>query len=131
MAISDYLKGFREPMWTTIEVDKFWRVLHPYLDQLLNGAMPLPDSDIDFTSLDPGNEKHKQHCIQIIHQSMWKGKYSLSVANIKAIKTFFQDSAVSANNNHVSVSDLLRELKKAFEYRPMTYSVDGTHKYVA
>ena len=52
---------------------------------------------------------------------MWKGKYSLSVANIKAIKTFFQDSAVRANNNHVSVSDLLRELKKAFEYRPMTY----------
>lgn len=121
MAISDYLKGFREPMWTTIEIDKFWRVLHPYLDQLLNGAMPLPDSDIDFTSLDPGNEKHKQHCIQIIHQSMWKGKYSLSVANIKAIKTFFQDSAVRANNNHVSVSDLLCELKKAFEYRPMTY----------
>lgn len=93
--------------------------------------MPLPDSDIDFTSLDPGNEKHKQHCIQIIHQSMWKGKYSLSVANIKAIKTFFQDSAVRANNSHISVSDLLRELKKVFEYRPMTYSVDGTHKYVA
>ena len=52
---------------------------------------------------------------------MWKGKYSLSVANIKAIKTFFQDSAVRANNSHISVSDLLRELKKAFEYRPMTY----------
>lgn len=125
MAISDYLKGFRDSIWTPIEVDQFWRVLHPYLAQLLNDVMPLPDSDIDFSSLDPGNEKHKQRCIQIIHQSLWKGKYSLAVANIKAIKTFFRDSAGSAKNNHVGVSDLLQELKKAFENRPMTRSADG------
>ena len=37
------------------------------------------------------------------------------------VKTLFQGSSGHANNNHISVSDLLRELKKAFEYRPMTY----------
>lgn len=119
MAISDYLKRFHDPIWTSLEVEQFWSVLQPYLAQLLNDEMPLPDSNIDFTSLDPRNEKHKQHCIRIIHQSMWKGKYSLAVADIKAIKTFFHDTK-RAMNSRSSVSDQLQELKEVFNYRPMS-----------
>ena len=87
MAVSDCLKRFHDPIWSASEVEQFWSVIQPYLAKLLNHEMPLPDSNIDFTFLNPANEKHKQDCMQAIHHSMWKGKYSLAVANIKAVRT--------------------------------------------
>lgn len=114
MAISDCLRRFHDPIWTPKEVDQFWIVLQPYLAQLLNHEMPLPDPTIDFTFLDPANEKHKQRCMRAIHVWMWKGKYSLAVANIKAVGTFFHDAVHSSS----SVREQLQELKEVFERRP-------------
>lgn len=116
MAIADCLKRFHDPIWTPQEVDQFWSVLQPYLAKLLNDEMPLPDSNIKFTFLDPANEKHKKYCIQNIHESMWKGKYSVAVANIKAVGTFFHDTV---DSGHSSVTDQLQELKDVFKRRPL------------
>ena len=121
MAISDCLRRFHDPIWTPKEVDRFWIVLQPYLAQPLNNEMPLPDPSIDFTFLDPANERHKQRCIQTIHGSMWKGKYSLAVANIKAVRTFFHDAVHSSS----SVGEQLQELKEVFERRPLKRLVNG------
>ena len=115
MAISDCLKRFHDPIWTSKEVDRFWSVLQPYLAKLMNHEMPLPDSSIDFNFLNPANEKHRQRCMQAIHESMWKGKYSLAVADIKAVRTFFDDAVHSSS----SVNEQLQELKGIFERRPL------------
>ncbi|KAL9964431.1 hypothetical protein ACROYT_G028074 [Oculina patagonica] len=116
MAISDSLKRFHDPVWTAKEVEQFWSVLEPYLTQLLNHETALPESSIDIASLDPGNLTHKQHCMQAIHDSMWKGKYSLAVANIKAVRTFFRDTV----QRQSSVTEQLQELKEVFHRRPFT-----------
>ena len=121
MAIADYLRRFHDPIWTPKEVDRFWNVLQPYLAQLLNNEIPLPDPSIDFTFLDPENEKHKQCCMQAIHDSMWKGKYSLAVADIKAVRTFFHGAVYSSS----SVGEQLQELKEVFERRPLKRLVNG------
>lgn len=118
MAISDCLKCFQDPIWTSREVEHFWAVLHPYLATLLDDEMPLPDTNIDFTVLDPLNEIHKKHCIKIIHDSLWKGKYSLAVANIKAVRSFFHDTVHTSNRNS-TVAERLQELKEVFEQRPL------------
>ena len=113
MAISDCLKQFQDPIWTSREVEQFWSVLQPYLAALLNDELPLPDTNIDFTFLDPQNERHKKRCIRSVHESMWKGKYSLSVANIKAVGNFFQKTVSMS-----TVAEQLQELKEVFEQRP-------------
>ena len=115
MAISDCLKHFPDPIWTSREVEQFWSVLQPYLATLLSDEMPLPDTNIDFTFLDPVNEQHRQRCIRLVHESMWKGKYSLAVANIKAVRIFFH----SVLNRNSSVAEQLQELKEVFERRPL------------
>ena len=81
----------------------------------MNHEMPLPDSSIDFNFLNPANEKHKQRCMQAIHKLMWKGKYSLAVADIKAVRTFFHDAVHGSS----SVNEQLQELKGIFERRPL------------
>ena len=117
MEISDSLKRFHDPIWSASEVEQFWSVIQPYLAKLLNHEMPLPDSNIDFTFLNPANEKHKQDCMQAIHHSMWKGKYSLAVANIKAVRTYFHHTV----QGQPSFAEQLQELREVFERLPIEW----------
>ena len=116
MAISDCLKRFRNPIWTSQEVEQLWSVLQQHLSALVNNELRLPDTNIYFTFLDPQNERHKQRCIRSVWKEgkIWKGKYSLAVANIKAVWNFFHKT-VSIS----TVAEQLQELKKVFEQRPL------------
>ena len=63
--------------------------MRPYLGHLLRDERPLPDFNIDFSCLDSNNVKDKQLCMNVVHCCLWKGKYSLAVANLKAVEIFF------------------------------------------
>ena len=112
MAIYDCLKRQQDPIWTQLEVEKFWNVLRPYLIHLLRNEMPLPDFNIDFTCLDSSNVKDKQFCMNVVHGCLWKGKYSLAVANLKAVETFFD------GRQYHTIADELRTLEGVFKRSP-------------
>lgn len=116
MAIYDCLKRQQDPIWTHCEVEKFWDVLRPYLAHLLTGEMPLPDYSIDFTSLSSNSERDKQFCMDVVHGSLWRGKYSLAVANMKALEAFFDCRNKSCECN---IADQLRLLEDVFKRRPL------------
>ncbi|XP_027055026.1 uncharacterized protein LOC113682076 [Pocillopora damicornis] len=116
MAIYDCLKRQQDPIWTHCEVEKFWDVLRPYLAHLLTGEMPLPDYSIDFTSLSSNSERDKQFCMDVVHGSLWRGKYSLAVANLKALEAFFDCRNKSCDCN---IADQLRLLEDVFKRRPL------------
>lgn len=116
MAIYDCLKRQQDPIWTHYEVEKFWDVLRPYLAHLLTGEMPLPDYSIDFTSLSSNSERDKQFCMDVVHGSLWRGKYSLAVANLKALEAFFDCTNKSCECN---IADQLRLLEDVFKRRPL------------
>ena len=91
MAVSHCLKRF----WKS---EQFWNVLQSYFAVLCHATerLPLSDTNTDFSFLDPKNERHEERCIRSVHESMWKGKYSLAVAGIKAVRIFFsQDNSES------------------------------------
>ena len=102
---------------TPLEVERFWNVLCPYLAVLLNEELPLPDPNIDFTLLDPVNEKDKRRCMAMIHCSMWKGNYSVAVANIKAVRAFFRSEKEGGLSS--SSASELADLKHVFERTPL------------
>ncbi|EDO34291.1 predicted protein [Nematostella vectensis] len=81
----------KDPIWTPVEVEKFWQVIEPYLTNLLNGALNLPGSNIDFKNLDPQSENNLRQCLHFVHQQLWQGKYTQSVANLKAVRKFFSE----------------------------------------
>ena len=116
MAIYDCLKRQQDPIWTQREVEKFWDVLRPYLAHLLNDEIPLPDYNIDFASLSSNSEKDRQFCMDVLHDCLWKGKYSLAVANLKAVQTFFD----SGNEGYgQSIAEQLRALEDVFKSSPL------------
>lgn len=92
MAVSDCLKPLN---WDTdldslAKSEQFWNVLQPYFAVLCYATkrLPLIDTNTDFFFLDPKNERHEKRCIRSVHEAVWKGKYSLGVADIKAAKIF-------------------------------------------
>ena len=112
MAIYDCLKRQQDPIWTQREVEKFWDVLRPYLAHLLNDEMPLPDYNIDFASLSSNSDKDRQFCMDVLHGCLWKGKYSLAVANLKAVQAFFE----SGNEGYgQTIAEQLRALEDVFK----------------
>ncbi|XP_022785108.1 uncharacterized protein LOC111325546 [Stylophora pistillata] len=116
MAIYDCLKRQQDPIWTQCEVEKFWDVLQPYLAHLLTGEMPLPEYSINFTSISSNSEKDRQFCMDVIHGSLWRGKYSLAVANLKAVEAFFDcRNKISECNT----AEQLRLLEVVFKRRPV------------
>lgn len=116
MAIYDCLKRQQDPIWTQLEVERFWNVMRPYLIHLLRDETPLPDFSIDFTCLDSKNVKDKQLCMNVVHGCLWKGKYSLAVANLKAVETFF-DGGNKSRQQH-TIADELHVLKDVFKRTP-------------
>lgn len=116
MAIYDCLKRHRDPIWTQREVEKFWEVMRPYLLHLLSGELPLPDINIDFTGLNSNSVKHRELCMNVIHRCLWKGKYSLAVANLKAVEAFF--AGENKDCQYFAVADKLRVLEDVFKRRP-------------
>lgn len=120
MSISDCLKRFNDPVWTTREVDRFWQVVEPYLKHLLKGDLPLPEHDVDFNKMNISDEKKQRRCMEHVHECMWKGRYSLAVANLKAIRQFFD----GAQQNELIVPSVtddheLRQLKRIFVQEPL------------
>lgn len=116
MAIYDCLKRNQDPIWTQREVEKFWEVMRPYLLHLLSGELPLPDFNIDFTSLNSNSVKHRELCMNVVHSCLWKGKYSLAVANLKAVEAFFDGE--NKNCQYFAVTDKLGVLEVVFKRRP-------------
>ena len=117
MAIYDRLKRYQDPIWTQGEVDKFWDVLQSYITHLLNDELPLPDFSIDFTFMSPSSEKDRQRCMDIVHGCMWKGRYSLAVANMNALKTFFGEE--NRDRENCTLTEKLRQLEYVFKHSPL------------
>ena len=117
MAIYDRLKRCEDPIWTQREVEKFWEVLEPYLVHLLNDEMPLPDFNIDFSYLNTDSEKDRQYCMDIVNGCMWKGRYSLAVANMNASKAFFDGENTGRQSR--TLAERLGELEGVFKNSPM------------
>ena len=110
----NHLQNFRDPIWTSGEVEKFWNVLQPYLTLLLGKEIRLPHPNIDFIVLDQDNVRHRDNCLRIVHKYMWNGKYSLAVANFKAVRAFF-------GNTEASLREQLKELREVFENIPLEW----------
>lgn len=117
MAIYDSLKRYQDPIWTQQEVEKFWDVLQPYLTHLLNDEVPLPDFNIDFSYMNANSDRDRQHCMEIVHSCMWKGRYSLAVANMNASKTFFDGE--NGGRQSCTLAEKLQQLEEAFKYSPL------------
>ena len=117
MAIYDRLKRCEDPIWTQREVEKFWKVLEPYLVHLLNDEMPLPDFNIDFSYMSADSEKDRQHCMDIVNGCVWKGRYSLAVANMNASKAFFDGENTDPQSR--MIAERLRELEGVFKHSPL------------
>lgn len=117
MAIYDRLKRCEDPIWTQQEVEKFWNVLQPYLGHLLNDEMPLPDFNIDFSNMRTSCKKDRRHCMALVHECMWKGQYSLAVANMNALKAFFDGENRGCQN--CTLAEKLRELEDVFKHSPL------------
>lgn len=116
MAIYDCLKRQQDPIWTQREVGKFWEVVRPYLTHLLDDEMPLPDFNIDFSCLNSNSDKDRQLCMDVVHGCLWKGKYSLAVANLKAVEAFFDNE--NKGRQHLTIAEKLRKLEDAFKRSP-------------
>lgn len=116
MAIYDCLKRQQDPIWTQREVEKFWNVMRPYLGHLLGDEMPLPDFNIDFSCLDSNSVKDRQLCMNVVHDCLWKRKYSLAVANLKAVETFFDGE--NKRRQYLTIADKLRILEDVFKRSP-------------
>lgn len=114
MSISDSLKRFNDPIWTVREVNKFWEVVEPYLKRLLMGDLPLPEHNIDFNKMNSCDQ-----CMEHVHDCMWRGKYTLAVANLRAILKFFDGGGKSSGVIIPSTADELRQLKRIFTHEPL------------
>ena len=113
MAIYDCLRRQQDPIWTQLEVEKFWNVVRPYLVHLLGDERPLLDFNIDFSCLDSNNVKDKQLCMNVVHGCLWRGKYSLAVANLKAVETFFDGG--NRGRQYHTIAEELRTLEDVFK----------------
>ena len=87
--------------------------MRPYLVHLLRDETPLPDFNIDFSCLDSNNVKDKHLCMNEVHGCLWKGKYSLAVANLKAVEIFF-DGGNKGRECH-AIAEELRILEDVFK----------------
>lgn len=79
-----------EPRWTGVELWRFWLVIAPYMESLLQGDVnvPAPDQGFNTKVLRPGN---RNDYLAIIHDQMWEGKYSRAVANFKSLCSNLSD----------------------------------------
>lgn len=117
MAIYERLKRCEDPIWTQQEVEKFWEVLKPYLVDLLNGELPLPDFNIDFSYMRADSQRDREHCMEIVHGCMWKGRYSLAVANLNAAKAFFDGDKTA--HRCWTLAEKVQELEDVYKRRPL------------
>lgn len=123
--------SFSEPNWTPAEIEKFWAVLEPYLIDLLSNRT-LPEHSMDFTDMDPRNSKDWKHCLEYLHENMWSGRYTETVANMKAVRLFFNRSKmrnISVRGRSdlidyllqsITLKDELQTLKDIFFQRPIS-----------
>lgn len=123
--------SYSEPNWTPAEIEKFWAVLELYLIDLLSNRT-LPEHSIDFTDMDPKSSKDWTLCLEYLHECMWSGRYTETVANMKAVRLFFNKSklrniAVKGRSDlidyllqSISLKDELQTLKDIFFQRPIS-----------
>lgn len=112
-----------EPFWTITEIEKFWKVIESYLEELLK-RQSLPAHGMDFMYLDPECIQDYKLCLKELHEGLWKGRYSETVANFRATKEFFEgglqlvESTQSCRLGDVC-DDELQALKKIFFEGPI------------
>lgn len=54
--------------------------------------------------------------MNVVHDCLWKGKYSLAVANLKAVETFFDGE--NKRRQYLTIADKLRILEDVFKRSP-------------
>ena len=101
-----------EPLWTYEEKEKFWAVFESYLEQLVSGEFPLPYHSIDLSFFDPSSDSDRKICCKRLREDMWTGRYSLAVANFKAMKEFFHHWMINCDSE-------ISELKQIFMEKPL------------
>ncbi|XP_028405531.1 uncharacterized protein LOC114528131 [Dendronephthya gigantea] len=117
LKMSVRLRRNPEPIWSNREVEQFWAILEPYIRQLVSGEIPTLLDDFQFLEeeiTDTVNYDRKIF-IQNIHDSMWHGRYSSAVANLKALRRFSGSCGVSSFDE----SSDIEELKRIFIQRPL------------
>jgi len=106
----------KEPLWTSTDIEKFWKVIESYLSELLR-RKKLPGQSIDFTCFDAECLQDYKLCLMELHDSLWKGRYSEAVANFRVMTEFF-DKKLQYEEGLQSIfrsyADELRALKKIF-----------------
>ena len=100
-----------DPIWTTRELNRFWAVLEPYVERLLRGDLPLPDHNMDFDRM----RSWHQYTVHV-HDCLWRGRYTLAVANFRAVLRFCGYQVGTAK---CSITDELDLLKDIFIREPL------------
>ena len=77
----------------------------------------LPDFNIDFSNKNANSEKDRHHCMDVVHFCMWKGRYSLAIANMKASTAFFDGENTGPQCSTLAAR--LRELESVFKHSPL------------
>jgi len=80
--------AFYEPLWSYSEVEKFWSIIESYIKELLTRSS-LPLHSMDFTHLNTQSLQDYKQCLKCLHDGLWSGRYSESVANMRATREFF------------------------------------------
>lgn len=86
-----------EPEWNNLELELFWHVLCPHLEQLLQPqhAALLPDPCLAVVNMDAGDCKQLDRCLLHVQWHIWKGSYSQAVSDFRAVRRHFRCGAQS------------------------------------
>ncbi|XP_070173333.1 serine-rich adhesin for platelets-like isoform X2 [Littorina saxatilis] len=86
-----------EPEWNNFELELFWSVLRPHMEQLLEhgDAENLPDPCDTVFAMDAGDHKMLDRCLLHVQWHIWKGNYCQAVSDFRAVRRHFRCCAES------------------------------------
>lgn len=113
-----------EPEWNNLELELFWSVLRPHLEQLLQpeDSELLPEACRAVGCMDAADPKMLDRCLLHVQWHIWKGSYCQAVADFRAIRRHFLCCAQSqliesGTRNDVENLRLIFQRKRPSRFR--------------
>lgn len=104
-----------ESFWTSQEKEKFWKIMKPYITNLLTDANIFRsdgNENFDFiNSLDPLSTTDILHSRRIVRTFLWTGKYRAAIKSYRLFQEFF---SIITNIEEKTLQEEIEELQSIF-----------------